>query len=137
MFAIDSEGGVLILRFEDPLLYPPPTKKGFVPVPPERSEEVHLMQFTGLLDKNGKEIYEGDIIVVRRYPFFALNSPKKDDKPNYVGSVEWFDEDCCWSYAMWCVNPELAGVAVGDSLHKDEKYEVIGNIYETPDLLKV
>ena len=68
-------------------------------------------QFTGLLDKLGREIYEGDIL---------SPAPYLDEQDNQ--EVFW-DND-------------LGGFATSDGLHiKDECYEVIGNIYENPELL--
>ena len=70
-----------------------------------------LMQYTGLKDKNGKEIFDGDIV--------DINGCK-----NRV--VEW-DEDWCGFYLSRELNP------VGYFL--SEEYEIIGNIYENPELL--
>jgi len=82
--------------------------------------EDHLMQFTGLLDKNGKEIYEGDIIVKiingeRRYP-----SSIERKMTNNCG-------ECGWVYG-WDMPDHAETIA--------QEYEVIGNIHENPELLK-
>jgi len=81
----------------------------------EEPNRYELMQFTGLKDKNGKEIYEGDI----------LNLPKTSYHLSFKVEVVFQD-----------------GSFVGDSfLAKDlgelaSKSEIIGNIYENPELLK-
>lgn len=70
-----------------------------------------LMQYTGLKDKNGKEIYEGDI-------FKAPHHFGPGGWDERIGVVEWDDEDGYqWNY--WRL----------------KKLEVIGNIYENPELL--
>ena len=82
-----------------------------------------LMQFTGLLDKNGKEIYEGDI----------LSGEDNLDKSPMV--VCWDDENLQWvvkrvsdkdKFELWYVMEESSV----------KEPEVIGNIYENPELLK-
>jgi uncharacterized phage protein (TIGR01671 family) len=70
-------------------------------------DNLNFMQFTGLKDKNGKEIYEGDILYV---PAFGNHEMKWDDG-QYVCYVRG-------------VNQAMAG-----------QCEVIGNIYENPDKL--
>lgn len=92
-----------------------------------------LGQFTELHDKNGKEIYEGDIITADRYPFFA------DGKPNYVAVVEWND---CGFAAFFELHKDsdARGISVGcpvmdfDSDNAAE-FEIIGNIHDNPELL--
>ena len=78
-----------------------------------------LMQFTGLKDKNGKEIYEGDILF------------KYGD--NYNGVVEWDGKDRVGFYIH-----EYYPKGEMDRHHDFNSYtskkEVIGNIFETPRL---
>ena len=70
-----------------------------------------LMQFTGLKDKNGKEMYEGD--VVKWYISEVVE----------VGEIV-FDTGYFWMNHIW--NDWLRG-----------RYEVIGNIHENPNLLTI
>jgi uncharacterized phage protein (TIGR01671 family) len=91
-------------------------------------DEVELMQFTGLRDKNGKEIYEGDII--------------KIDDSNYrlpgISVVEWWNgqfvfdaqrrlDDDYINFGWW--------VRSNNGMPQLKQIEVLGNIYENPDLL--
>jgi len=89
------------------------------------SNQFILMQFTGLLDKNGKEIYEGDIVK------YQINfNPKK--KIFITGKIEF--KDC-----SWIIVSRIKGVGENDeflNLVLDDELEVIGNIYENPELLK-
>ena len=78
-------------------------------------KNIILMQFTGLKDKNGKEIYEGDI-------FTFTNGPRKT-----VAKVV-FEE------AMFKMKDNNGWGAM--ILQREGDMEVIGNIYENPELLK-
>jgi uncharacterized phage protein (TIGR01671 family) len=100
-----------------------------------------LMQFTGLLDKNGKEIYEGDIIIEKEYPFFsdALNKelkPSQYKQLNYVGIVTYDEQHTEYYLCMKRVNNKVAGNVIDYSLSGCSKLEIIGNIYENPELLE-
>jgi hypothetical protein len=88
---------------------------------------VKLMQFTGLLDKNGKEIYENDVVKILYTDWV--------DQSNYsIGKVV-FEEDRYWvsiyskKYGEYCLSPIYPG--------KYGWIEVIGNIFESPELLEV
>lgn len=120
-------------------------------------EEVPTVQCTGIKDKNGKLIYEGDIIVIpNQYPFYDYKN-KEDMKQdlnftegeikgesilNYIGIVEWIYSQ--FQYVYHCVNPNKRGISEGvnqglNDFGFDETsntcYEIIGNIYENPELL--
>lgn len=80
-------------------------------------DNVELMQFTGLLDKSGKEIYEGDII---KMPHFYYGHAKKQPNGVRLKVVTW---------------RETAAATGFDISKNNHSAEVIGNIYENPELL--
>lgn len=82
-------------------------------------DKVKLMQFTGLLDKSGKEIYEGDIV---RYEDVEGDGNIESS----IGKVYWNTND-----AMWKVDES----DLNEPLYETE-WEIIGNIYENPELIK-
>lgn len=94
-----------------------------------REDAFKLMQYTGLKDKNGVEIYEGDVVVRNGYPWFDA------DKPNYRDTIEWIFAG--FHTVHNCVNPEKCGISDGinEPLEDGHGWEVIGNIYENPELL--
>lgn len=78
-----------------------------------------VMQYTGLKDKNGKEIYEGDVVRIWADPK-DYNGYKGH---NYIGVVEW-DE-----FILGFI------LSDGHGLKDFEFIEIVGNIYENPELL--
>ena len=82
----------------------------------DRIEDVELMQYTGLKDKNGREIYEGDIV-------------KGTGKNPIIYVVEWLD-----SYGGFAFVDKEKAIPAYEFLVNF--CEVIGNIYENPELLE-
>ena len=89
------------------------------------NENVHVMQYTGLKDKNGKEIYEGDAVYVTPYGTDIYKGQKFVVYYYEVRARFMFKSE--GKRPVDCANIDSDGVA---------KFEVIGNIYETPELLK-
>ena len=94
--------------------------------PAIKEENKHniLMQCTGLKDKNGKLIYEGDIVKIEYYDF---------EIKHRFGIVEWEDDGFCITYH----NPKdtkVSGCSLVDIVNGD-KQEVICNIYENKEIL--
>lgn len=81
-----------------------------------------LMQCTGLKDKNGKLIYEGDIVT---YEWLTPLGKVWRNDGKYI--VEWLDGFCL-----------LSNIVRYDIEHGTKRnVEIIGNIYENPELLEV
>ncbi|MGM9925190.1 MAG: YopX family protein [Bacillus sp. (in: firmicutes)] len=81
-----------------------------------RFNEVELLQYTGLKDKNGKEIYEGDIVRVTDHPFEGAIRIDGNYEVGYNEQMEL----CCGSCLLFRMKHYC---------------EVIGNIYENLELL--
>ena len=93
------------------------------------TEDMILMQYTGLHDENGKEIYEGDIVLYQDWEM-AYEGGGNDSFIN-KGIVEYCEDNCCFNVT------ERQTVDLADVLYKDnEDLEIIGNIYDNPELLE-
>lgn len=94
---------------------------------------LELMQYTGLKDKNGKEIYEGDIVKYKYVQGFEAETEDNKVDPNQITEMinevkfkdgefwprpdKYIPEDCFYGYKLF-------------------DFEIIGNIYQNPELLK-
>lgn len=93
-------------------------------------EECDVLQFTGLKDKNGKEIYEGDIVKIHNYKeTWKRGEPKIDWR---VFEIRW--NRYLWSFNNSVISKPLADYDTTDLMPYD--IEIIGNIYENPNLLQ-
>ena len=87
-------------------------------------DQVKLMQYTGLRDKNGVEIYEGDNIHAEgNYPGKGWYDTGEHDY-NFNGVVTWEQEDLAWKCEGYYLN-ELDCI------------KIIGNIFENPELIEI
>lgn len=92
-----------------------------------------VCQFTGFLDKNGKEIYEGDVLRSDNYPYSCLKYGNRD---NYYAVVYYSEEGACFGIVT-AKNPssDVEGVSDGipDNVDREimKNFEVVGNIHES------
>ncbi len=95
--------------------------------PYERIRSVELLQYTGLKDKGSKKIYEGDI--VRAYE-------STGDEYNTVHQIRYFADSS--DYPAFDIFPTIDTDCNGISylVTGEGEIEVIGNIYENPELLE-
>lgn len=91
-----------------------------------------VCQFTGFLDKNGKEIYEGDVLRSDSYPYSCLED---DERDNYF-AVVFYCEDGASFATVTAKNSESNVGGISDGICNDvsreemKQFEVVGNIHE-------
>ena len=97
-----------------------------------------IQQFTGLTDKNGKEVYEGDIVKIKRWylrPF--INNKQEIDYQHIEGETEVGQVMWGWNSQKYLVSYEHIRYDDSEDFDKSShSVEVIGNISENPELLK-
>jgi len=94
--------------------------------------ECDLMQYTGLHDKNGKEIYEGDIVKIWDYGFKDGDEDSGDWGFHRDAGTDKVTMD---RFPVYWLENEAFGWE-GEDLIVPEQCEVIGDIYDNPDLLE-
>ena len=99
----------------------------FIPVDPEK--------YTGLSDKNGKEIYEGDILNGFKYPYLSGGNH------NYMAEVVLFEDSPAFGIrTIVSKNSKVRGISDGNEDYmidwNPNDWEVIGNIHDNPELME-
>jgi len=110
-----EEGGIMKYRIWDDLFQRFSTEVRLEPGQDSNDFMYHMFElYTGLKDKNGKEIYEGDIV---KFDFY--------EETGAIGTIKWSGKFC--GYVL-CGYPLR--------IHGLTKLEIIGNIHENPELSK-
>ena len=116
-------GELSIMRFDD--------ENNIYPV-----DEKSVGQYTGLTDKKGTKIFDGDILQGYQYPYLS------EGHFNYYAEVIYFEN--CPAFGLYTFkNPNLdivIGISSGNTDVMEDweskNWEVIGNIYDNPELLE-
>lgn len=96
-------------------------------VAPYEKEDFVIQQFTGFKDKKGREIYEGDVL--RSHSKFLVGFGQYKDAEHEGHTGFWLKSEK--------FNSEPFGFGEWYDEKISEKYEVVGNIFENPELTKL
>ena len=106
--------------------------------------DIKLMQSTGLKDKNGKEIFEGDILKFNDEWNEYCHEGYVDGSVEGVNYVEVVKGEACFEFgktrypeSSLFIHMEDEHLSFAELVNdKDFEFEIIGNVYENPDLLE-
>lgn len=90
----------------------------------DNGQKMIPLEFTGLHDKNGVEIFEGDIL--------AVIDPNGEPMPNI--KVEWDNYACTYPFEI--AYHDFDVTSLGWAMQMEYTFEVIGNIYSNPELME-
>lgn len=104
-------------------------------------EDIELMQYTGLKDKNGKEIYEGDVVKLI-HTGIEISADRLEDLKRFVGIIKYengifkivrTEKSLIESKYFEMEQKKVSEIFIYSKLYD---LEVVGNIYENSELLK-
>jgi len=91
----------------------------------------NIKQYTGLKDKNGKEIYEGDIIKSVSHMVALMTGRRTGNIKTFIYSVVYDSADLVWYVVEKNGNRSRAKYYL-----QNNTVEIIGNVYENPELME-
>ena len=93
-------------------------------------KDCELMQFTGLKDVDGKEIFEGDIVEIKFDDYYSNNSFTIDEDSTHKGEIvfEFF--------GYYIKFPDMCFMSINDIADYEFNIKILGNIHQNPELLE-
>ena len=104
-------------------------------------EKLIIMQYIGLKSRNGKEIYEGDIVKLKNWSR-EYKCPKCEYKKekDFIGKIVWNNrivgDEYNYSVAGYYIEYNLKEISIDFNENCMDDLEIIGNKFENPELLK-
>lgn len=93
-------------------------------------QDCELMQFTGLKDVDGKEIFGGDVVEIKFDDYYSNNSFTIDEDSTHKGEIvfEFF--------GYYIKFPDMCFMSINDIADYEFNIKILGNIHQNPELLE-